>query len=273
MEYVALFVWLCFCLLMGCLIHSVMAGALSYRPVQLVAAPGMVVRKFSQSLTALLCGGTVTRVSIYELSSRDIDFRAEGVASVARALVPVAPLLTCASLMLVLNVIFGSPLRLDYSPPALESLDSGGLRGFFLGTWALMRDVVHQGAGADWQSWRLYILYGLVFSLALGAGPSVEELKRSLLGAGLIAGALALLSSIVVRPGALGPLSVPAWFAIARQSLLGVSAAAFAMMFYGMLAAIGAGICVRAYELFSKGERPDTKTSRLTSSGKKKRAA
>ncbi|MGD2175793.1 MAG: hypothetical protein PVJ27_10355 [Candidatus Brocadiaceae bacterium] len=274
MEFMALFIWLCLCLLVGGLMHYVMVGALSHRLVQLLAAPGMVVRKFTMSLTALLCGGTVTRVRIYELSSRDIDFQADGASSVAKVLVPLAPLFGCAALMVALNAIFGNPLNLNYAPPALASLDSGGLKGFFLGTWDLLSRVIRQAARADWGSLDLYVLFALTFSLALGACAPLERVKEAMLGAGLIAVVLAVLSSLAVRRGPADIPAQPEWFVGVKTFIVGTSAAAFVMMIYGMAGALVTGLCVRAYELIVKSDRSGKgKTANLRSSGNKKRAA
>jgi hypothetical protein len=254
MEYAALFIWLSLCLVMGGLIHSVMAGALSHRPVMLLAAPGMVVRKFSMTLAALICGGTVTRVRIYELSSRDIDFRADGTTSVAKVLVPLAPLFAGAAAMAVLNGMFGSPLSLSHEPPVLASLDSGGVRGFILGTWGLLSDVVRQGLASDWGNPRLYVLFALVFSLALGACEPMERVRQAILGAALLALALALLSTIAVRR--VGVLAAtPAWLQATQAFVVRSSAVAFGMMVYGMFAALIVGFSVRIYELLSGSKK------------------
>jgi hypothetical protein len=276
MEYMALFIWLCLCLLLGGLIHYVMTGALTHRPIQLLAAPGMVMRKFTMTLTALLCGGTVTRVRIYELSSRDINFEADGTAGVAKVLVPLAPLFGGALAVMALNTAFGAPLQFDYTPPSLASLDGGGLRGFLQGTGALLTRVVRQGTRADWNSPRIYVLFALLFSMALGGCAPLERIKEAALGAGLLAVLLALVSTVAVRR-APGGVSVAApWFAGARDFVVTASAAAFVMMVYGMLVAIAVGVVVRIYELIvnrGKGGGSKKKTAALPSSGERKEAA
>ncbi|MFO7956380.1 MAG: hypothetical protein R6X33_04725 [Candidatus Brocadiia bacterium] len=276
MEYMALFIWLCLCLLLGGLIHYVMTGALAHRPIQLLAAPGMVMRKFTMTLTALLCGGTVTRVRIYELSSRDINFEADGTAGVAKVLVPLAPLFGGALAVMALNTAFGAPLHFDYTPPSLASLDGGGLRGFLEGTGALLTRVVRQGARADWRSPRIYVLFALLFSMALGGCAPLERIKEAALGAGLLAVLLALVSTVAVRRGP-GGMSVAApWFANARDFVVTASAAAFVMMVYGILVAIAVGVVVRIYELIvnrGKGGGRKKKTATLPSSGERKEAA
>lgn len=248
MEFAALFIWLGVCLILGGLIHSLMAGALTHRALMLLAAPGMIMRKFTMTLTALVCGGTVTRVRIYELSRRDIDFQADGMASVAKVLVPLAPLFAGAAVVVALNGAFGSPLNLSYEPPALSSLDGGGLRGFMGGTWALLSTVVRQAIHADWGSGRLYVLFALIFSMALGACEPAERVRQAMLGAGLLAVVLALLSSIAVRRAGV-IAATPVWFTAARVFIVRSSAVAFVMMVYGLLASLVAGFCVRVYEL------------------------
>ena len=254
MEYAALFIWLSLCLVMGGLIYSMMAGALTHRPVMLLAAPGMVLRKFSMTLAALVCGGTVTRVRIYELSSRDIDFRADGTSSVAKVLVPLAPLFAGAAAVVMLNGMFGGPLNLSYEPPALTSLDSGGLRGFILGTWSLLNNVVRQGLKSDWGNARLYVLFALVFSLALGACEPMERVRQAILGAGLLAIGLALLSTIAVRRAGV-IAATPTWLQVTRAFVVRSSAVAFAMMVYGMFTALVVGFTVRIFELLSGGKK------------------
>lgn len=257
MEYTALFVWLSLCLVLGGLMRTVMAGALTHRFVMLLAAPGMIIRKFTMTLTALLSGATVTRVRVYELSSRDIDYRADGAASIAKVLVPLAPLFGTAVAMIALNEMFGRPLKLDYSPPALASLDTGGFRGFFHGTWLLLSSVVRQAMRSDWQSLKLYVLFALIFSLALGSCSAMNRVKEAILGAGLLAVVLALLSSIAVRR-AEGMAATPAWFVALRSFVVSCSGVAFIMMVYGLLTSLVVGVAVRMYELItgSRSRRP-----------------
>jgi len=274
MEFMALFIWLCLCLLIGGLMHYVMVGALRHRWVQVLAAPGMVIRKFTMALTALLCGATVTRVRIYELDTRDADYSAEGVSSVAKVLAPLAPLFGGALAMIALNAMFGHPLRLNHTPPPLASLDSGGVRGFLAGTWALLAQVVRDGVRADWGTMKLYVLFALVFSLALGACASMQRLKEAMLGAGLVAVALALLSSLTVRDRPPEAPASPAWFLGLRAALVNASAAAFVMMVYGMLTALAVGIFVRLYELvFRPRKAGGGKTTRLADPRQREKAA
>ncbi len=276
MDYVALFMWLCLCLLLGGVMHYVMRGPLTHRPVQLLAAPGMVMRKFTMTLVALLCGGTVTRVRIYELTWRDVDFKADGTAGVARVLVPLAPLFGGALAVMALNTAFGAPLEFDYTPPSLAALDSGGLQGFLQGTGALLTRVVRQGSQVDWTSSRLYILLALLFSMALGGCVPLERIKEAVLGAGLLAVVLALVSTVAVQRGPGGESVVAAWFGNTIEFVVSVSAAAFVMMVYGMLAAIAVGIATRLYELVvnrGSGSGGGKKTATLTAAGERKQAA
>ena len=252
MEYLALFIWLALCLLVGALVHYLMSGALSHRAVQLLAAPGMIVRKVTMTVVALLCGGTVTRVSIYQLAPQDVDFRADGIASVAKVLVPLAPLFGGALAMMKLNVLFGSPLNLSYTHPSLAALNVSGFRGFFYGTWLILSSIVGQAIRADWQTLRLYVMFALIFSLALGACSAFPRVKEALLGAVLVTVALALFSSIAVRRAGVLAAS-PEWFTAARSFIVNCAGVAFLMTVYGVLIALPVGLCVRFFETMSKG--------------------
>ncbi|MFW6189940.1 MAG: hypothetical protein ACOC7T_05855 [Planctomycetota bacterium] len=270
MEYTALFVWLTLCLILGATIRSVMAGALTHRPVQFVAAPGLFIRKFSMSLTALACGATLTRARVYDLSERDVDFEADGAGSVAKVLVPLAPLFGCATAMVALNAMFGRPLHLDYSPPGLDSLDAGGVQEFVAGTWSILAQVVRRGARADWGNPRLYVLFGLTFSLSIGASTELSRAREAVLGAGLLAVGLALFCSLSLRGFRGGdPL---AWPAEVREFVVRYSAVAFVMMVYGMLTALVVGMIVRVYEMAGSGSGSG-KTRGLPSGKSSKRAA
>jgi len=274
MEYAALFVWLVLCLLVGAVIHYVLEGAMSHQVVRFIAAPGTFIRKFTMALSALFCGATLTRARLYELSSRDVDFEAEGVSSVAKAVVPLMPLFGCAAAMVAVNAMFGHPFRLNYSPPGLHSLDAGGLRGFLLGTWDLLSRVVRRGAQVDWGNPRLYVLFGLTFSLALGAAAPLERFKEAVLGAALLAVGLAVLCSISVRRGLLGGPNPMAWALGLRRAVVSASAAAFVMMVYGMLTALVVGMGVRVYEMAMRsGTRSSKKKSAATEENQKRRAA
>lgn len=273
MEFMALFIWLSLCLVMGAMIHSVMASALSNRLVKLLAAPGMILRKFTMTLAALVCGATVTKVRIYELSSRDIEFKAEGAASIAKVLVPLLPLFGGAVAVVAINSMFGSPFKLDYPPPALAALDPGGLRGFLHGTWLLLSGVVRQAAQSDWGSFNLYVLSALIFSLALGACAPMEGVKEAMLGAALLAVSLALLSSVSVGSGPIR--TSPAWVVTTRTFIVSTSGVAFVMMVYGMLAALVVGMTVRIYELATRtrGGRKQTRKGTAPAEDEKRLAA
>jgi len=272
-EFTALFIWLSLCLVLGGLIHSVITGALSHRFVRLLAAPGMIIRKFTMTLMALACGATITRVKLYDLSTRDIDFHADGMPSIAKVLAPLAPLFGCAVAMTILNAAFGDPLNLNYTPPALESLDTGGLRGFLLGTWALLAGVIRQGLRADWQSLKLYVLFALIFSLALGAAGPMDRLKEAVLGSGLLAVTLALLSSIAIRRAGV-VAATPGWFNGVRTFVVDSAGVAFIMMVYGLLTALVVGLIVRVYELASRsGTGGHGRTASLPADRDQRRAA
>jgi hypothetical protein len=250
MEFAALFCWLSLCLLLGGLLHFVMSGALNHRGVLALAAPGTALRKLSMTLVALVFGGTVTRVRIYELSARDIDFQADGASSVSKVLVPLAPLFGCAVALSALNAAFGRPLDFSYSMPALSSVDGAGVQGFVASTWGMLSHVVRQGLDANWSNPRLYLLFGLAFSLALGACEPLERIKQSVLGAALLAVALAVLSTIAIRRGFVA--AAPPWFTAVNSFVLRNAAIAFAMMVYGLMAALVVGLGVRVYEVASR---------------------
>jgi hypothetical protein len=254
-EYVALFIWLSLCLLLGGFIHYAMAGALDHRLVMLLAAPGLIIRKFTMTLTALVCGATVTRVGLYDLHRREIDFRAEGAANVARVMVPLAPLLGAALALIAANAAFGSPLRLDYSPPALASLDAGSVLGFLKGTWALLSSIARQAVRADWRSFGLYGLFAIIFGLALGASSPMVRVRDSICGAALLTALLLLLSSLATRRAGM-TVRQAGWFSALRTFVVGCSGVAFVMMAYGLLAAIVVGFAVRVYELVTGASPP-----------------
>jgi len=272
-EFTALFIWLTLCLVLGGLISYVMTGARSHRLVRLLAAPGLTIRKFTMTLTALLCGATLTRVRLYDLSSEDIDFQAEGASSVAKVFAPLAPLFGCALAMTILNAAFGSPLKLSYSPPALASLDSGGLRGFMLGTWDLLAGSVRHGFSADWSSPRLYILLALIFSLALGASAPMHRIREAILGSALLAVSLAVLSSLAIRRAGV-VATTPGWFNGLQALVVSLSGVAFIMMIHGMFAALAVGLAVRVYELVTRtGHVTPTRSTSRSSSRQWKDAA
>jgi hypothetical protein len=268
MEFAALFVWIGLCLLLGGLLHFVMKGALSHRGILILAAPGMALRKLAMTLVALVFGGTVTRVRIYELSSRDIDFQADGPSSVAKVMAPLAPLFGCAVALSALNAAFGRPLDLSYSMPGLSAVNGVGLQRFVAATWGMLSQVVRQGLGANWSNPRLYLLLGLAFSLALGACEPMERVRQAILGAALLAVALAVMSTIAVRRGFIA--TAPPWFTATNAFVLSQAAVAFAMMVYGLMAALVVGLGVRVYEVASRlggsSKKPKATRSRRSSS-------
>jgi len=256
MEYVALFLWFSLCLLLGALMHRVMQGPASYRPITLVTAPGIVVRKFSQTLVAMLCGATLTDVRIYQLSQRDISFRADGASSVARVLVPLAPLFGCVLVLGVINSWLGGALEFDYAPPPLPSLDAGSLKGFLMSIGHLLSALVGQTFRGDWRSAEFYVMLALIFSLALGACQPVEKVRDALLGVALLVVTIALVSALVTPSSAVvraatSPGKAELWAATTRGFLVDCAGAAFALMLFGMLQAIVVGVAVRLYEVFA----------------------
>jgi hypothetical protein len=269
MEYAALFLWLGLCLVLGGLIHAVTDGALCYRPVRIVAAPGLIVRKLSMTMAAVLAGGTLRRACIYNLGERQIEFDAEGPSGPARVLVPLAPLFGCAAALTALNGALGHPLDLSYSVPPFTALDAAGGRDFLTATWAMLANVVREFMRQGWRAPQTYLLLALTFSLALGGSGRIEELKAAGLGAVLLAVALALLAAVSARHGPGGVITQPDWFAATRNGLLNTAAVAFVMMVYGMLTALVVGIAVRTYEVLARrntGEAaPSIRTQRDSS--------
>jgi len=275
MEYAALFVWLALCLVLGAAIHYVLAGALEHQAVRLVAAPGTVIRKFTMALSALFFGATLTKARLYDLSSRDVDFEAEGVSSVAKAVVPLMPLFGCAVAMMAANAVFGRPFRFDYAPPSLDTLSAGGLKGFLLGTWELLSQVVRRGMGVDWGNPRLYVLFAITFSLALGAAAPLDRVREAVVGAALLAVGLAVFCALSARRGFFGGSSPAGWALALRGMVVSASAAAFVMMVYGVVTALIFGLGVRLYEMISRtgGSRSGKKPATMLSDTKSRRAA
>ncbi len=276
MEYAALFVWLVLCLILGAAIHYVLAGALEHQAVRLAAAPGTLIRKFTMALSALFFGATLTRARLYDLSERDVDFEAEGVSSIAKAVVPLMPLFGCALGMMAVNAMFGRPLRLDYSPPSLDSLGASGLKGFLLGTWELLSQVVRRGMNVDWGNPRLYVLFALTFSLALGAAAPLDRVREAVIGAALLAVGLAVFCALSARRGFFGGSSPAAWAVALRGAVVQASAAAFVMMVYGVVTALLFGLGVRLYEMITRtgsNSRSGKKPATMLSEKKSRRAA
>ena len=260
MIYTALFIWLLTCIVLGGVIHAVMQTAFRYKLVRLLAGPGVVVRKFAMTCAALLSGATVTEVNVYDLSERDIGFEADGVASVSKVLVPLAPLFACALVLQAVNVLLGSPIKLDYPPPEISSLDIGGMKGFVLGTWSVVFHLVRQVFNADWGHLRLYVLLAFVFSLSLGACLPFEKFREAFLGVVLLVVGLAVLCALfgvssalgTAPPSALARSPVAAWVESLRSFFKNTAGMAFVMMLCGIMAATLAGIVVRIAELTGK---------------------
>ena len=256
MEYVALFLWFSLCVLLGALMHRVMQGPVCYRLIALATAPGVVVRKSSQTLVAMLCGATVTDVRIYQISQRDIAFKADGVSSVAKVLVPLAPLFGCVLILGVLNSWLGEPLQFNYAPPPLPSLDAGGLKGLLISVGTLLSRLLRQTFRGDWRSAEFYVMLVLIFSLALGACQPVERVREALLGVALLVVSIALVSALVTPSSLVGraassPGRAQIWAATSRGFLVDCAGTAFALMLFGMLQAIAVGVGVRLYELLA----------------------
>lgn len=273
MEYAALFLWLGMCLVLGALIHSITAGALQYRPVRLLAGPGVVVRKLTMGLVALLAGARITQADIYQLSERDIEFEAEGPAGPARVLAPLAPLFGCALALTLLNRLASRPLQLSHSVPSFVALDVQGLKGFFTATWELLANAVKQFSRQGWRAPLTYLFLALTFSLALGGASPLDRLKEAGLGAGLVAVGLALVAALSGRHVD-GAVTHPLWFTATRDGLLSTSAAAFVMMVYGLLTAVMVGILVRAYEIMAhRGATAAGRRTRIVRDEEHRRAA
>ena len=284
MEYVALFVWLLVCLVLGGVINAILQSAHQYKLVALLAAPGMVARKFAMTAVGLLSGATVTQVNIYDLSERDIGFEAKGIPGISKMLVPLAPLFVCAVVLQGINVALGSPLSLSFRPPPFSSLDATGLRGFMFGLWDLMSGLFRQIVDADWGSGRLYLLLAFIFSLSLGACVPFAKFREGFLGIAFLAGGLAALCALLgVRSGAAGAAvaaSSPAarWGLAARSFVMGTAGMAFIMMLCGLMAGVVGGVLVRLFELAGKGSRGagasgSKKASKSSETADKKRMA
>ena len=267
MEYVGLFLWFSLCLSVGALIHRMLASSLSYRLLAFLSVPGVLVRKLSQSVVALVCGSTITKVRIYEVEPRDIGFEARGASTVAKALVPLVPLFGCAMALAVLNTALGSPLNLGYRPPALASLDGGGLRGFFQGAGVLLADLIRQGIALDWRNPNLYIFLALTFSLALGSCAPFNKLRDALIGAALFIVALALVSGLTSPPGpeaaaVSGTSSSAGWVLSVEGFVLDTAGLAFVMTVYGILLSLVAAFAVRMFELATKASPRSAKRNK-----------
>lgn len=257
MAYVALFLWFAVSLLIGSGIHRILQGTSSYRLVRFLSTPGIAARKFAQTLTALICGATVTGVQAYDASEPDIRFDAEGATSVARVLVPFTPLLCCAVVMAAVNGIMDSPLQFVSAPPSLPSLDATGIRSFVQGAGSALTQMGEQTIQANWQSLKVYVLLAAIFTLALGASVPIERLRDAMLGAALVSVVVALTCGLLASPGGgsaepVAPSAAARWALSLQAFVQSCSGLAFAMMVIGMLEAILLGVGVRIYELAKK---------------------
>jgi len=271
MDYLALFLWLALCLVLGGLMHSVIDGTLRYRPVRILAAPGIIVRKLSLTIAALLCGGRVTNAHLYELRTQDVDF---GPAGVSRVIVPLAPLFGCALALLALNHALGHPLHTVSRVPPFTALDASGVKGFATATWQMLADVIRQSVHTGWREPRAGLLLVATFGLGLGSSTPLERIKEPVLGSALLAVAVALTAAMSARHGVAGVTTQPPWFAATRDALLATSAAAFIMLTYGLFTALLVGIAVRVYEVLARGnDDAGSKPTRLPPARNRKRAA
>ena len=281
MEYVALFVWLVVCVALGGLMHTILRTPFDYKLIRILAAPGVVVRKLAMSVVALVTGATVTQVNVYDLSERDIGFHGVGASSVSKVLVPLGPLFACAVALQAVNVLLGSPVSFDYSPPPVASLDAGGVKGFVVGMLPLLSGLVRQGLIANWGSLSFYVLLGFVLSLSLGACVSFEKFREATLGALLLVVSLAVLCALAGVRSGLGAGAVSAlaespaapWVRSLRGFLIGTTGAAFVMMLCGLMVAIVVGIGVRLYELTTTAVGGKSKSGKRGGRREKKLAA
>lgn len=242
MRYFALFIWLVLCLLLGGLIHTILQTAFAFRVVRLLSMPGMLVRKVAMAVGALLTGATVVDANAYKLGSHEIGFRADGISSVSKVLVPLAPLFACALVLQAINALLGTPVDLGYNAPGVSALDASGARGFLLGMWQLMSHLVRQFVGADWGSLRLYVFLAFLFSLSLGACVSFEKFREAFLGVALVVVALAVSAALFGVRSGFWPVRTdsPASKLLGSFELavMATGGMAVVMMLGGMLAAI-----------------------------------
>jgi len=250
MEYIALFVWICLCLVLSWLVHAVVGGCTQrYGVLRLLALPGMAVRKCSMATAVMLTGGRITRGDAYSLAHRDVEFDSEGPAGIARALVPLAPLFGCALALAALNRLAGAPMALSRPAPTFPALDVAGLRAFLSATWALVADSLRGLRAMPWSSPATWVLLLATLTLALGAGQALNHCRNALVGAGLLVITTALIAAVSARQGPGGIVEQPAWFVSTRAFLLASTSIAFSLTFYGLLLSLVLGIGVRLVEL------------------------
>ena len=251
MEYVAMFIWLTICIVLGGLMHAILRTAFTRKWVAILAAPGVTVRKFAMTIAALVSGATVTEVNVYRTCERDIGFSASGAGAIAKLLVPLAPLFACALVLQALNTALDSPLRIALAPPLINSADVGGAMGFLLALWELMLHLVRQASHADWGSLNVYVLLAFVFSLSLGAGLPFNRFREAVLGVALLVVGLALVCTLVGVRGGDTSAEQPAaaWALSMRTFLMGTAGMTLIMMLCGMLTAVIVGLLVRLFEM------------------------
>lgn len=276
MQYLALFLWFSLCLLLGALLFKVMKGPLSYRFLGVLAIPGIVIRKFSQTVGALVCGANVTDVKIYETDPRDITFETSGIARLARLVVPLAPLFGSVVALSVFNSMLGQPMQFDYAPPPLSSLDASGLKGFLEGVGVLMSSLVKQTFKGDHTSPEFYVTLVLIFSLALGACQPIRKLREGLLGVAMLVVGLALLSGLVIPAGGMDPIKnaiaspgkAAYMVAAVRSTMVNCAGMAFALMLFGMLEAAVIGVLIRIYEMVTGASASSEGSSSMKASAR-----
>jgi hypothetical protein len=254
MEYIALFVWICLCLMLSWLVHIVGASTERYRVLQFLALPGAAVRRCSMAAAVMLTGGTITRGEAYTLTNRDVEFDSDGPAGIARAVVPLAPLFGGALALTVLNRLAGSPMALSRPAPVFPALDVAGLKVFLSATWALVADSMQGLRVLPWSSPATWVLLLATLTLALGAGQALNHCRNAVVGAGLLVIAMALVAAVASRQGPAGLVEQPAWIVATRAFLLDCTSVAFCLTFYGLLLSLVLGIGVRLVELATGAE-------------------
>ena len=204
MEYVSLFIWLAACLAVAGIVDRLLQGALSYRLVQILVLPGAVVRNLSQSLAALMCGATLTDANAYTVNSDGVKTSGGTPSQVAGALTPVVPLLGCGAAAVVLQGAVGGPLPLSVSAPTLGSFSAQGVESFVSQTVTLVRVVALSVWRADFAQTGTWVMLVLSFGLAAGMTISFSALKRAVVGAVVLVGAVGVLDFVLPRLGLSG---------------------------------------------------------------------
>jgi len=280
MEYVAMFVWLVLCLVLGGLMHAALHSAFNHGWVKLLAAPGVTIRKLAMTTAALATGATVTDVNVYRISDREIGFEGSGPAGISKILVPIAPLFACALVLQAVNRALGSPIDLNFSPPDISSLDAGGAVGFMKGLFALVTQIAQRAVEANWQSGSLYVLLIFVFSFSLGAGVPFEKLREAFLGVLILVLGVALICALFgLRPG-MNPAEVLAtpgpavrWMRSVRAFLMSTAGMSLIMMLCGIFASVIVGLTARLFQMFGEAtskKKPGPAAAEGAGKGKKK---